>query len=128
MAKGYKDFVGGSFHDVYLTATVNEIISVLGEPYAENNTGTDKCNFDWAGITNNGIKFTVYDWKEYQPLELDEIVEWHIGGSSFLETHEAMEEILKDIHRIKKETELLKSRLGKEEFDALSKIGEINED
>ena len=47
MAKGIQEWVGGSFHRVTIIASPNEIISALGKPYNENNTGEEKCNFDW---------------------------------------------------------------------------------
>ena len=31
-------------------------------------------------IKSTGVVFTIYDWKEYVPLEMDTIYEWHIGG------------------------------------------------
>jgi hypothetical protein len=43
--------------------------------------------------TNLGGVFTIYDWKEYRPLDLDEVIEFHIGGHSKHVTEHAKEEL-----------------------------------
>jgi hypothetical protein len=43
--------------------------------------------------TEDGTIFTVYDWKEYRRLGENEMIEWHIGGHSGLDTMKALEEI-----------------------------------
>jgi hypothetical protein len=133
MAKGIQEWVGGSFHRVTIIASPNEIISALGKPYNENNTGEEKCNFDWNAVTNDGFQFTVYDWKEYRVLNLDERVEFHIGSNGgILEESEAREELIEDINRAreeKKAADLLdqqvKSKLSPEAFNALNELNEI---
>ena len=84
---------GTSFHDTTFTATVADLRKILGEPQCEQNDGSDKCNFDWTMETEDGTIFTVYDWKEYRPLEENEMIEWHVGGHSGLDTMKALEEI-----------------------------------
>lgn len=71
---------GTSFHGTEFRATVNQIVSVLGEPTIAENTGEDKVNFEWICETETGEVFTIYDWKEYRPLDLDEPIDWHIGA------------------------------------------------
>jgi hypothetical protein len=80
--KTQKSTTGTSFHNVTFKANVNELIEMFGEPTVQNNTGKDKCNFDWSLETGNGNVFTIYDWKEYRKLHLDEIIKWHIGSHS----------------------------------------------
>lgn len=133
MAHSNQNWVGGSFHNVTIEATPNEIISVLGKPDCEQNDGSDKCNFDWNGITEDGVGFTVYDWKEYRPLDMDELVRFHIGGKDYLETSDAKEELAADIQRVRKEkadadwaAQQLASGLDPDAFDALSEINDIN--
>lgn len=133
MAKRNENWVAGSFHNVTITATVNEIISVLGEPSYAGNTGDDNTNFDWNGITNDGIEFTVYDWKEGRPIDLNESIRFHIGGTGgMLDDVEAEEELLKDIQRIKAEALVienkLKSELGEDVYNALRELKEIDDE
>ena len=101
MAHKNEDWVRGSFHNVTIRATVNQIISVLGEADCQDNTGRDKTNFDWNGETESGIGFTVYDWKEYRPIGMDEMINFHIGGNDFMETSTAKQELLNDIRKAK---------------------------
>lgn len=80
MKKTKKSTNGTSFHDTVLNATVNQLTSILGEPTFKENTGEDKVNFEWDLENESGMTFTVYDWKEYRPIGLDEMIEWHLGG------------------------------------------------
>jgi len=73
---------GTSFYDVTFKASVNQLIKIIGEPTMGDNTGKYKVNFDWRMETDNGDVFTIYDWKEYRELDLDENIEWHIGAHS----------------------------------------------
>jgi hypothetical protein len=84
---------GTSFHGQVIEATVQEMLDLLGEPDYECNNGSDKCNFDWSGITENGDIFTVYDWKEYRTLPKHEVIEWHIGGKDLYTTIDAKHEL-----------------------------------
>ena len=84
---------GTSFHNHTFTATVDDLMNVLGQPKFESNDGQDKTNFDWIMETEDGEPFTVYDWKEYRRLEEDEVIEWHIGGRSGADTEKALLEI-----------------------------------
>jgi len=86
---------GTSFHGVTFKATVNQLISVLGEPHWVDNTGEDKVNFDFVFETEEGDVFTAYDWKEYKVLDLDEVIEWHIGAHSKSVSNVAKEELEK---------------------------------
>jgi hypothetical protein len=94
MKKANRNKLGGtSFHDSVVVASVNQLIKVLGEPDYRGNSGEDKTNFEWDMELDSGDVFTVYDWKEYRRLDLDEEIEWHIGGHSFAVTHAAALEI-----------------------------------
>ena len=85
---------GTSFHDVTFEASINQLIGIFGEPTIYDNRGEYKCNFEWDLETFNGDVFTVYDWKEYRKLEMDEVIKWHIGAFSRLVSLDAKEEIV----------------------------------
>jgi hypothetical protein len=92
-----KSTVGTSFHSIVVHATVRQLREVLGQPVYECNDSGDKVNFEWEMETGSGIPFTVYDWKEYRPLDEDEIIEWHIGTTTSRGSIEAANEIAEAI-------------------------------
>ena len=101
MKKANPNKLGGtSFHDSVVVASVNQLIKVLGEPDYDGNTGEDKTNFEWDMELNSGDVFTVYDWKEYRMIDIDEEIEWHIGGRSFVITDEAANQIKKALSKL----------------------------
>ena len=81
-------FFGHTFH-----ASVRNIKALLGNPQLVDNSGDDKVNFNWIAETENGTLFTIYDWKEYRSITETEIIQWHIGGFSAIDTMEALDEI-----------------------------------
>lgn len=89
-----KDPVGTSYHCVSFSATVNNLKEAIGEPQYTSNTGKNKTNFEWIRETDTGHVFTIYDWKEYRPLEMDEIINWHIGTHTEKSSIEAKQEII----------------------------------
>lgn len=103
MAKRSKDdgMIGTSFHGGIIEATPNQIIKKYGEPMWGQNTGRDKVNMEWVLETTEypnhwdvpkGTIFTIYDWKEYRPLSMDEQVEWHIGSHRPVDGYQATNE------------------------------------
>ena len=81
MAKHTNQSGGGtSFHGVVFSATPQQLVDLFPDSYNEQNDGEDKTNFDFTLETENGDVFTIYDWKEYRPLKMNENIEWHIGG------------------------------------------------
>jgi len=95
--KTYQSTDGTSFHGVTIRATVNQLISVFGEPSEDSNTGEDKVNFEWEMETEDGEVFTIYDWKEYRMIDVDEYVIWHIGAKDKSTSNTAEDEILKKL-------------------------------
>jgi hypothetical protein len=93
LVKTSKSVSGTSFHYSTITATINELISIIGEPVYDSNTGEDKVNIEWELEDESGNVVTVYDWKEYRIIGMDEKIEWHIGGMSKEITDNAKEEI-----------------------------------
>ena len=65
----------------YVEATRSFLELLLGEPteYGEG----DKVTTEWAVEFDNGVIATIYDWKRYEmgAPEMDEVIEWHIGGN-----------------------------------------------
>lgn len=87
--KSKKSATGTSFHNVTVCCTPQQLIDLLGPAQWESNSGLDKTNFDWVCETEDGVLFTIYDWKYYRALDLNESVNWHIGGQSFISTSKA---------------------------------------
>jgi hypothetical protein len=100
MKPTFKSTGGTSFFGTELVASVNELKHILGEPYYNGNDGEDKINFEWEMETNKGDVFTVYDWKEYRSIGLDEAIVWHIGGKSKTITDNALLEIMQCKYKI----------------------------
>lgn len=98
--KSKKSPTGTSFHNVTITCTPQQLIDLLGPAQWGGNDGRDKANFDWVCETGNGILFTIYDWKYYRPLDLNEEVAFHIGGESFTTTYQAREQLLKALSKM----------------------------
>jgi hypothetical protein len=95
MAKLTNKSVGGtSFHNTTITTTLSKLIMALGEPQHLQNDGSDKTNVDYDCETENGDVFTIYDWKEYRSIRMDETIEFHIGGMSKSITEQAKKELL----------------------------------
>lgn len=69
---------GTSFFGGEIECSVNDLIKVIGEPTFDNNDGQDKTNIEW-NMVHKGIDFTIYDWKMYRPITLDEKIRWNIG-------------------------------------------------
>jgi hypothetical protein len=90
MKQTLKSPVGTSFHDTVINTTVNKLIKAIGKPYMHKNLGDDKINFEWRMELEDGTVFTVYDYKEYRKLDLDELIEFHIGGFNANDTERAL--------------------------------------
>ncbi len=89
-----------SFHGSVIQCTVSDLRSILGEPRYQGNDGKDKVNFDWVMETESGDVFTVYDWKEYRPLDENEVIEWHVGGRSGEVTNQAVNEMADGLNKL----------------------------
>jgi hypothetical protein len=88
---------GTSFHGHTITATYNQLVEVLGKPQQSQNDGSDKTNFDWTCETDEGIVFTVYDWKEYRRIKPNEKIDWHIGANTPTDSSQAFFELIEFI-------------------------------
>jgi hypothetical protein len=67
--------VNGTYLQGHITCSYNTLCEVFGHP-----TGGDgyKTRAEWEGKTSDGTVFTIYDWKESQPIV--DVTQWHIGG------------------------------------------------
>jgi len=101
MKQTTKSPVGTSFHDTVINTTVNKLIKAIGKPYMYKNLGDDKVNFEWRMELADGTVFTVYDYKEYRKIDLDELIEFHIGGFNSSDTKKALIEICRAIDNTK---------------------------
>lgn len=91
---------GTSFHGTCLLCTKYELSKILGEPTYEQNNGEDKVNVEWVCETEDSQTFTIYDWKEYRPIDDNEEIEWHIGGKNRNTTEKAYRELVEALDGI----------------------------
>ena len=91
-------FGSGSFHGVKIKTTPNKLIKLFQYfrlDYSEQNDGYDKVNFDFEALLDDGTYFSLYDWKEYEPLDLNSKYEFYIGGENPNSTLKAKQTLLK---------------------------------
>lgn len=86
---------GTSFHGHVFRATPQQLIDLFGPAHYSSNDGEDKTNFDWTMLLGGEVPFTIYDWKEYRKLKMNEKVEWHIGAKDPYIAGLALSEIIK---------------------------------
>lgn len=85
---------GTSFHGTTISTNVARLIELFPNSYSEQNDGEDKVNYDFELETSTGDVFTIYDWKEYRPIDDYETIVFHIGGVSREVTDQAKMELL----------------------------------
>lgn len=90
---------GTSFHGDTVYTSINELKRICGAPVYNGNDGQGKVNFEWHMETSKGDVFTIYDWKEYRRLDLEEGVDFHIGGYSQQATRQAYNELLTELQK-----------------------------
>lgn len=91
----FKDCNGTSFHDTTIVTTPRKLIELFPNSYSEQNNGEDKVNFDFVLENSNGDVFTIYDWKEYRRIGMDEQIQFHIGGFSREVTEQSKRDLQK---------------------------------
>ncbi len=84
---------GTSFYNDTVSATPQELIELIGPPTYDSNKGEDKVNLEWVCKNEYGETVTIYDWKHYQPLAMNELVNWHLGAKDGLQTGKAKREL-----------------------------------
>lgn len=73
--------INGSHLQGYVFGTYQELVEKLGEP--DTDMDGEKVRAEWqieVSIDDKKVVATIYDWKEYQPIE--HVTDWHIGGFS----------------------------------------------
>jgi len=58
----------------------SRLVEVFGQPHIKHDAGDDKVQAEWCFEFEDGVLFTIYDWKNYQSVE--HITDWHVGGFS----------------------------------------------
>ena len=95
MAKFTKQSSGGtSFHGTTFNATPKQLIELFPNSFEVNG---DKTNYDFTLETDSGKVFTIYDWKYYRELEMDEMVTWHVGAKNLMNSIEGRDEVVKQL-------------------------------
>lgn len=84
---------GTSFYNDTVSATPQELIELIGPPTYDSNNGENKVNLEWVCKNEYGETVTIYDWKHYQPLAMNELVNWHLGAKDGLQTGKAKREL-----------------------------------
>lgn len=71
------DEVNGTHLQGYITTSRRHLTELFGEPdtYEE-----DKVNCEWRLRFPSGVIGTIYDWKRYSDMPMDQGYAWHIGG------------------------------------------------
>ena len=73
--------IGTSYYGHTLITTVNKIAEALGEPHS-GMSGDGKVSVEWRFMTDSGLAFTIYDWKDYDnpaSENRDRLYAFHIG-------------------------------------------------
>ena len=96
----YKGKWSSSWHGDYVTTTPKKLMDLADKLEAEyycGNDGDDKTNFDFEFLTSEGIYFTVYDWKEYRKLNVNEAVDFHVGADNPIDSRKALLELEREL-------------------------------
>jgi len=96
--KSYKNTDGTSFHGATIHAKLRDLIDTFGPAHNHQSDTRDKVQNSWNLELEDGTLFTLYDWKEYRAYDIDEIIEWHIGGHNSEDTTKALNALLIGSH------------------------------
>ena len=71
-----------SFFGVCIKAKVSDMVKALGEPHFTD--ADDNTSLEWMFETEYGMPFTIYDWQEKVPANVnrEQVCEFHIGGNT----------------------------------------------
>ena len=94
MKKTKQSIDGTSFHGLTVITTINKLTDALGHAQYFQNTGENKVNVCWDCENAVGEVVTIYDWKEYRRIGVDEEIEFHLGGHNKMATLIGREELL----------------------------------
>jgi hypothetical protein len=85
--------IGTSFHGSTFIATPKQLVEAIGE-ITNGRSGDGKVTMEWVRELDSAEVITIYDWKHRKKIEMDEEIEWNIGGRNKSATEEAKEKIL----------------------------------
>lgn len=88
-----KSISGTSFFGTTIITSVNKLIQLFPNSYSRD---MEKTNYFFELENSNGDVFTIYDWKRPLP-ELNEEIEFNIGGYSSEITEKSKLELLNEI-------------------------------
>ena len=72
-----------AFYGDVIYATYQELVEKLGEPTRLVPSDDGKVQKTWELTTDTSVKFSIYDWKEYDRYVTDgRMVIWNIGRDS----------------------------------------------
>jgi len=100
--KEVTEFEGSSWYGTTIHTTPQNLVDLAdkyGIPYNDYNEGDDKTNFDFD-FQAQKLKFTVYDWKEYEVLKMDREYCFHIGGKNEDDTEAAKDILTKLLNKL----------------------------
>ena len=100
MKKTNKSTCGTSFLGDTILTSINELKKIGLNPVCESNDGDGKTNFDFELETKQGEPFTIYDWKVYRPIGLDEQISFHIGAFTKQASERAKSELIEALQTI----------------------------
>ena len=89
---------GTSFHGTIINAIPNQLIKSLGPP-TYMNSGDNKVTMEWVRELDNAEVFTIYDWKYFKTLDMEESIIWNIGGRNKEITDNAKNEIFELLNK-----------------------------
>lgn len=77
--------ISGTSFGFCIYASAYQLIDAFGEPHYEDSDVSEKVSIEWDFETEDGVVFTIYDWKEYDEPACDnkeKIYSFHIGIKS----------------------------------------------
>ena len=100
MKKTFKSTCGTSFLGDTILTSINELEKIGTTPVCQSNDGKGKTNFEFELETSKGEPFTIYDWKFYRPIGLDEQILFHIGAFTKEASELAKSELIEALQNI----------------------------
>jgi len=86
----------------YLHITYEDLVSMFGKPTYDTPSADNKVRWEWElNIDDNLSCISIYDWKNYDVTDPNEINEWHVGAENKEHYQILLNKI--DSHRAKKE-------------------------
>lgn len=116
MKKTFKSTCGTSFFSDTILTSINELKKINLYPTYEQNNGENKVNFRFDCETESGEPFTIYDWKLYRPIGLDEEILFHIGASNQKASEQAKNELVEALQSTMKKNFYIMYNIGKAKY------------